>query len=184
VKFDTEQTGPIELPDCAELLATGEHTVALRMEGGSQMPYSVTLNYSSLKPNTSDDCKVHLEVSLADAKIDEGAATDVRAVVINRTGEKIPTPLAIVGLPGGLEPRHDQLKELVKAETISAYEVRGREVILYWRALEPEQRVEVPISVVAAIPGTYAGPASRAYLYYTDEDKIWVDALKVEIAPK
>jgi len=31
--------------------------------------------------------------------------------------------VAIVGLPGGLEPRHDQLKELVKAGRIAAYEV-------------------------------------------------------------
>jgi hypothetical protein len=89
--------------------------------------------------------------------------------------------MAIVGIPGGLEVRHDQLKELVKAGTIAAYEVKGREVVLYWRVLEAEQRVELPLSLVAAIPGTYTGPASRAYLYYTDEHKQWVDGLNVEI---
>ena len=57
------------------------------------------------------------------------------------------------------------------AGKIAAYEVRGREVILYWLALEAEQRVDVSISLIAAIPGTYTGPASRAYLYYTDEHK-------------
>ena len=29
--------------------------------------------------------------------------------------------------------------------------------------------------------GSYTGPASRAYLYYTDEHKQWVESLKVEI---
>jgi hypothetical protein len=57
-------------------------------------------------------------------------------------------------------------------------------VVLYWRALEAEQRVELPISLTAAIPGSYTGPASRAYLYYTDEHKQWVDGLAVEIAPR
>ena len=60
----------------------------------------------------------------------------------------------------------------------------GREVVLYWRSLKPEQRVELPISLVAEIPGTYTGPASRAYLYYTDEHKEWVEPLAVDITPK
>ena len=59
----------------------------------------------------------------------------------------------------------------------------GRDVVLYWRSLAAEQRVELPISLVAAIPGRYTGPASRAYLYYTDEDKFWVDPLRVTITP-
>ena len=59
----------------------------------------------------------------------------------------------------------------------------GREVVLYWRALAAEARVALPLSLVAAIPGTYTGPASRAYLYYTNEHKHWTDGLRVEIEP-
>ena len=92
--------------------------------------------------------------------------------------------MAVIGIPGGLEVRHDQLKELVDEGRIAAYEVRGREVVLYWRSLKKEQRVELPLSVVAAVPGTYTGPASRAYLYYTDELKHWNTGLQVEISPK
>ena len=35
-----------------------------------------------------------------------------------------------------------------------------------------------------AVPGSYTGPASRAYLYYTDEYKSWAPGLKVNIAPR
>jgi hypothetical protein len=73
---------------------------------------------------------------------------------------------------------------LVKAGTISAYEVLGREVVLYWRSLDKEARVELNLSLIGAVPGTYTGPASRAYLYYTDEHKQWCDGLKIEIEPK
>ena len=84
--------------------------------------------------------------------------TEARVVVINRTGEKVPTPMAIIGIPGGLEVRHDQLKELVKAGKIAAYEVLGRDLVLYWRAMEAEERVDLPISLVAAIPGNVHRP--------------------------
>ncbi len=179
-----ETQGAIVLPDVTDKLTPGEHEIEVRMDGGSAMPYSVACNYNTVKPNSGRDCKVHLECKLRDAKITEGAVTEANVVVINRTGETVPSPMAIVGIPGGLEVRHDQLKELVKAERIAAYEVIGREVVLYWRALEAEQRVELPISLTAAIPGNYTGPASRGYLYYTDELKTWVDGMAVEITAR
>ena len=182
--FDRQTTGVIELPAFAEMLLPGNHQVQIRMTNGSQMPYSVAVEYHSLKPASSSDCKLHLEVRLRDHRLDEGAATEAEVVVVNRTNEAIPTPIAIVGIPGGLEVRHDQLKELVKAGKIAAYEVLGREVVLYWRSLAKEERVEFPLSLIAAVPGKYTGPASRAYLYYTDEHKQWADGLQVEIAPK
>jgi hypothetical protein len=184
VAFDRKTTGAIELPAFAELLTPGKHQVQVFMTGGSQMPYAMAVTFHSLRPDSSEQCKLTLETSLRDKRIDEGAATEARVVVVNRTGETVPTPIAIIGIPGGLEVRHDQLKELVKSGKISAYEVLGREVVLYWRALEKEARVELPLSLVAAVPGKYTGPASRAYLYYTDEYKQWTEGLKVEIEPK
>jgi hypothetical protein len=182
VTFDEKTQGSISLPNLP-VLPAGKHSVEIRMTGGSQMPYSVAARFSRLKPDSSDDCRLHLEVSLANQKLTEGSVTETRVVVVNRSNETVPTPTAIIGLPGGLEVRHDQLKELVKAGTIAAYEVLGREVVLYWRALAPEARVALTLSLVAAIPGTYTGPASRAYLYYTNEHKQWTDGLRVEIEP-
>lgn len=184
VDFAADTEGAIELPDASEFLVPGKHQVQVQMTGGSQMPYSMTANYNRTKPDSSESCKLHLDASLHDERIEEGSVTEAAVTVINRTGESIPTPLAIIGIPGGLEVRHDQLKELVKEGTIAAYEVLGREVVLYWRALKAEERVDLPISLIAAIPGTYTAPASRAYLYYTDEHKHWVEGLKVCIDPK
>ncbi|MBW3596082.1 MAG: A-macroglobulin complement component [Planctomycetes bacterium] len=184
IPFAADTQGAIEQANIAELLSPGAHSLQISMNGGSPMPYSFAVDYYSLKPNSSEECQLHLETKLADEQIDEGAATEANVVVVNQSDEAIPTPLAIAGIPGGLEVRHDQLKELVEAGRIAAYEVKGREVVLYWRSLGPEERVELPLSLIAAIPGTYTAPASRAYLYYTDEHKMWVDGLKVEITPR
>jgi hypothetical protein len=184
VAFAPTTQGAIKLPDISEILDTGRHNVELKMTGGSSMPYAFTVRYYSEQPASSPECKVDVKVNLANAALDEGAITEANVTVANRTKETLPMTVAIVGLPGGLEPRHDQLKELVKAGTVAAYEVIGREVVLYWRGLAPEQQVTFPISVVAAVPGAYTGPASRAYLYYTDEFKTWTPGLKVHVRPK
>jgi hypothetical protein len=123
-------------------------------------------------------------VSLKDKQIVEGNVTEANVTVTNKDKETIPTPIAIVGIPGGLEVRHDQLKELVKANKIAAYEVIGRDVVLYWRELKGGEKVDLPLSLIAAIPGQYTAPASRAYLYYTDEFKQWVPGVSVDITPK
>ena len=184
VKFDKDTQGAIELGGFAKLLTPGKHRVQVKMTGGSQMPYSVAVSYNTLKPNSSDKCSLHLHTTLRDKTVEEGNVTETDVVVVNRTNEDVPNPIAIVGVPGGLEVRHDQLKELAKANRIAAYEVKGREVILYWRVLKAEQRVELPISLIAAVPGSYRGPASRAYLYYTDEHKHWTDPLAIEVTSK
>jgi len=192
--FDEETKGALKLPDIAALLTPGEHTVAVMMEGGSKMPYSIAIEFFAETPASSEACALRIETGLPglDAirdtphlrTVSEGEIAEVMVKVTNTTAEGLPTPLAIVGIPGGLEPRYDQLKELVEAGTIASFEVIGRDVVLYWREMQPEQVVELSISCIAAVPGTYTGPASRAYLYYTHEHKQWADGLTVQITPR
>ncbi|XAM01447.1 MG2 domain-containing protein [Phycisphaeraceae bacterium D3-23] len=189
--FDEETKGALRLPDIAALLTPGEHTVAVQMSGGSKMPYSIAIEFFAETPASSDECALRIETRLNAEQeeqgvgvVGEGEATEVVATITNTTAEGLPTPLAIVGIPGGLEPRYVQLKELVEQGTIASFEVIGRDVVLYWREMQPEQVVEVSISCIAAVPGTYTGPASRAYLYYTNEHKQWADGLTVQITPR
>ncbi len=184
VTFDEKTQGALKLPDIASLLGKGTHRIDLRMNGGASMPYSIAVDYNALTPDSAKESKVGLAVALAKGSLREGELVEATATVTNLSAKAIPTPIAIIGLPGGMEPRHDQLKELVKKGTIDAYEVIGREVVLYWRAMRAGQTIVVPLSLLAAVPGRYSGPASRAYLYYTDEHKTWVKGLEATIAPR
>ena len=99
--------------------------------------------------------------------------------------------VAVVGLPAGLKLPEDmkQLKDLVRlpldgtSPAVGHFELRGRELVLYWRDLAPKKVVDLSIDLIAAYPGEYRGPASRAYLYYNADHKHWVDPLTVSIAP-
>ncbi|PYS44655.1 MAG: A-macroglobulin complement component, partial [Acidobacteria bacterium] len=182
--FTAGTQGALVLPEFASGLGSGEHTVALKMEDGSSMPFSITVKYHSVLPDSAEQTQVGIQVALKDRQIQEGGVTEATVSIANKSDQAIPTPVAIVGIPGGLEVRHDQLKELVKSGKIDAYEVIGREVILYWRYLQAKDKFDLPVSLVAAVPGSYTGPASRAYLYYTDEYKNWAPGLKVSITPR
>jgi hypothetical protein len=184
IHFDDKTNGTIELPNFAKHLQAGRHEIALQMQDGTEMPYSLTVRYNTIKPNTAESCPLMMEMHLAEAELVEGAATEARVSMENITDQAQPMTVAIVGLPGGLEPRHDQLKELVKQELIAAYEVIDREVVLYWRAMKPNQRIELSLSLIAAVPGEYDAPAGRAYLYYTDENKHWITGSSVRIVPR
>lgn len=183
--FGVDTSGAIEMPDFSHALLPGDHTIEIAMEGGSRMPFSADIGYYTTKPASSAECPIELSTKLAAAKVREGETTEIGVTVKNLDGKDGQSMvLAVVGLPGGLEPRHEQLKELVKAGTVNAYEVIGRNVVLYFTTMEAGQETSFRIDTVAAIPGTYTGAASQAYLYYGDEHRHWVNGLKVEIEPR
>jgi uncharacterized protein YfaS (alpha-2-macroglobulin family) len=184
IKFTADSKEPLKFGDISDALKPGLHTVALQMEDGSQMPFSIAVNFNSTTPASDPQCKLRLETWLKDAQLPEGGITEARVVVTNKSDKDAATPVAIVGVPGGLEVRHDQLKELVKEGKIDAYEVNGREVVLYWRQIKAGAKADLSLSLTAAVPGTYTAPASRAYEYYTDEFKQWVEGATVKIAPR
>jgi len=58
----------------------------------------------------------------------------------------------------------------------------GNEVVLYWRSIK-ESKKALRLEGTAQAPGVYAGRASRAYEYYTDEHKAWAAGLVATITP-
>src|SRR6185295_10778133 len=134
--FTADTKGALVLPEFASELGPGKHMVALKMEDGSRMPFSVSVKYHSALPDSAEQTQVGIQVVLKDRQVQEGGVTEAIVSIVNKSDQAIPTPVAIVGIPGGLEVRHDQLKELVKSGRIAAYEVNGREVVLYWRYIK------------------------------------------------
>ncbi|KAJ5074214.1 macroglobulin / complement [Anaeramoeba ignava] len=190
-----EQKGALIFPDFSSFLQKGkENSIELKMIEGSTMPFVIQFSLTTPKPNSNPNCKVDLSTKLISQNendkeskmntIKQGEATEVEVIVTNKTDEGIPMTVAIIGLPGGLEVRYDQLKELVKKGIIASFEMIGaRELVFYWRAMKPKEIIKFSVDVIAAVPGIYTGPSSRVYLYYTNDEKIWVDPLKIEILP-
>ena len=161
--------------------------------GKNVFPYTLTATYRTLKPASAEQCAVKLSTHLDRPQAVEGETVHLTVTVENAEDKGQGMAIAIIGLPSGLTLPEDmkQLKDYALLRNngkekglIGAWEVRGRELVLYWRDLAPKQKIEVPLDLICQVPGEYTGPASRAYLYYNADHKHWVDALKVTITPK
>ncbi len=160
-------------------------------EGVKDLAYCVDISSHQIKPSSSETCPLRLSTNWAESEDDasddqrlqltDGQTAQVQVRLENSSSSGLPMTVAIIGLPGGVEPRNEQLDELKQQGKFDYYERSAREVVLYWRDVMPNSVHEISLDVTATIPGTYTGPASRAYLYYTAEEKLWAEPLFVEV---
>ncbi|MCS6900386.1 MAG: alpha-2-macroglobulin family protein, partial [Myxococcales bacterium] len=144
----------------------------IEVKGPDGVEYGFSIKYRTDYPNKGKP-QVELEVSgPRSARLGEGVK--LMATVMNKSNAGLPMVLVRVGIPGGLIYQTWQLDELKARRVIDFYETREREVILYFRGMAPKAKVEVPIQLLATVPGRYTSPASQAYLYYTDEHRSMV----------
>jgi hypothetical protein len=195
----SQDTMVLELTDAdLKKLKQGQNEVRIEVTGDNELPAKISWSYHTLQPPSADKCPIKLTTKLDKDKVNEGETVRLTAIIENASDSSQSMTTAIIGLPAGLSLPEDlkQLQELAKQRTplagkdvpqegaISYYEVRGREVVLYWRGLDVGQRVEVPLDLIARVPGNYRGPASRAYLYYGADAKCWTAPLSVGITAK
>jgi hypothetical protein len=166
-------------------LSPGPQTLRLELEGGGEaLPWALDVAYHSEQPADDPEAKVALTTSLRTPTVREGDPIAIDVELENRTDGALPMTLAIVGLPAGLELPTRVLEDLQRADTFAFWELRGRELALYWRDLAPGARRRFTLDAIARIPGRSTGPASRAYLYYTPQQRRWAAPLQVEVAPR
>jgi uncharacterized protein YfaS (alpha-2-macroglobulin family) len=165
-----------------QLLTPGEHTLRLELEGGGDaLPWACDVTYHAEQPADDPAAKVAIRTQLRSATVAEGATVALDVEVRNVTGEGQPMTLAIVGLPAGLEVPTRVLEDLQKGGQFAFWELQGRELALYWRDMAPNAVRTVTLDLVARVPGRTTGPASRAYLYYTPDQKRWAAPLAIEV---
>ncbi len=181
----------IPVPDAGSALKPGANELRAEVTGKNTYPYTLAWSYRTLQPPSAEGCAVRLATSLDRTDIDEGGSARLRVQLENVSGKGQGMAVAIVGLPAGLKLPDDfkQLREMKqlrdgKPGLIGSFEVRGRELILYWRDLAPDAKIDLAIDVVARVPGQFRGPASRAYLYYTPELKHWTAPLEATVKAK
>jgi hypothetical protein len=173
------------------ILKPGKNNLRIEITGKSVFPYTAAWSYRTLKPASAANVPVRLDAKLDRDNVKEGDTVRLTATVENVSGKGQGMAVAILGLPAGLTIPEDmkQLKDLARLRndgtergTIDFFEIRGRELVLYWRDMAPGKKIDVGIDLIARVPGEYRGPASRAYLYYNADPKHWIEPLSITIS--
>lgn len=182
--FGAGEHDPITF-DLWPLLNPGEHSLTVQLVGGGgPLPWACDVEYRSEQPADDPACVLDLRATLRSPRVAEGESVAVDLVVTNRTQEGQPMTIAVVGIPAGLEVPTAALNDLQRGGAFAFWELRGRELALYWRDLAPGAVRELTLDLLARVPGRSVGPASRAYLYYTPDQKRWARPLAVEVTTK
>ncbi len=182
--YEAGEQDPIVLGQLEQSLPVDDKNHIITIEsGGSQhaLPYTMLISWNTDLPRSSDSAKVFLRTKLMNANIRMGETVRLTTTVRNVTDTGLPMTIAVVGIPGGLTPQPWQLKELQEKGVYDFYEIIGREVVFYYRQIQPNEEKEINLDLKAEIPGTYESPASCAYLYYTSEFKSWDKAAPITI---
>jgi hypothetical protein len=163
-------------------LAAGEHDLRVEVDGGgTPLAWTCEVAYHAEQPADDPAAPLALAATLRAPTAVEGDTVALDVVVRNTTGTVVPTPIAIVGLPAGCDLPTRVLEDLQRAEAFAFWELRGRELVLYWRELAAGAEQKLTLDLVARVPGTTSGPASRAYPYYSPAAKRWAAPLAVEV---
>ncbi|MCE9530738.1 MAG: alpha-2-macroglobulin [Planctomycetes bacterium] len=175
----------LDIDNPEEIFKSGANEAKVEITTKEAYPFSLSWSCSTSKPVSAEKCAVELATKLDRNQMVEGESVRVDVSLKNKLTTDHGMAVAIVGIPGGCRLPAD-LKELTKLRedgVISYYEIRGRELVLYWRSLKPSQKIDLSFGLIAEVPGDYTGPASRGYLYYNADHKNWIEPLKVTIAP-
>lgn len=189
--FTNQDSGPIvvEIPDADATFKPGITEVRVETTTKESYPLSVAWSCRTRQPISSPECAVKLDTKLNKATMSEGESVRLDVSVQNLQDKAHGMVIAIVGIPAGLKLPEDmkQLKALTDKPvdgtepTISYWETRGRELVIYWRGMTPNQAITFGLDLIAETPGEYRGPASRAYLYYNADHKHWIAPVDVTI---
>ncbi len=180
-----------ELDEKALELPGGETLITLDLSGGNRFPCLVSWSYHTDTPPSSPKASIRLATSLDRTVVAEGESVRLNLAVRNTNQSKSGMVMVLVGLPASLSVPTDarQLIDYTRAPPggeprLAAWEQRGNELALYWRAMKPGQEITLPLDLEARIPGETHGQASRSYQYYSPDDISWVQGLRLKVNPR
>ncbi|MGH1337293.1 MAG: MG2 domain-containing protein [Aureispira sp.] len=172
----------IVLPNFGKHLKNGRQKITVQYANTTMpMPWDVEITYTTRLPQNSSDCPFSLETKLPKAQVNMGENIRLSTTLVNTTDKGQPMTMAMIGIPAGLSVQAWQLKELQEKKVFDYYELFEGYVVLHYEQMTPNQSKTVHLDLKADIPGNYEAPASSAFLYYTNEHKVWAQPERLVI---
>lgn len=180
--YEKGTKGEIVIEGLEKYIKEDSKTISVKFMGTKDpLPYSVDISWSTYTPVNDRECKVSLETKLSKKESKVGETVRLTTTLKNTSDGGLPMTIALIGIPSGLSVQPWQLKELLDKKRVDFYEINKNYLILYYRQLIPKAEQVIHLDLKSEIPGNYEAPASSAYLYYTNEHKVWTGGERVVI---
>jgi hypothetical protein len=164
----------IALPHLAQYLKNGKQKITVQYANTkTPMPWDVEVSYTTRLPQTAPECPFALTTKLPNKSVKMGENIRLTTTLTNTTDKGQAMTMAMIGIPAGLSVQAWQLQELQEKKVFDYYELFEGYVVLHYEQMTPNEIKTVHLDLKADIPGNYEAPASSAFLYYTNEHKVW-----------
>ena len=159
-------------------LSPGKNRLVLSLTGGNRLP----LRHNGPLPHgrtLAAAGTVAIERGDPSSQVELGQTAQLSATLSNDSDSPVPLPLAILGLPAGMEVHAEQLQEMKRQGVLADFVVRPRNVVCCWRWLPAQGLLQ------ARSHGRHCRQvpaASRAYLLENPEQAATVKPIEIEVS--
>ncbi len=166
-----ENSDLMRLFDLKDSTQKGENQVQIRMSGeGSALYQIVGRFYLPWREKVVDEhAPMDIQVSYDKTELVKDDMLTANVVVTNNRPERANMVIVDLGIPPGFEVQAGDLNEHVSSETISRFNLTGRQIIVYLDYVDQKQPVTFSYRLKAKFPVKAKTPKSTVYEYYNPD---------------
>ncbi|MFN0036128.1 MAG: carboxypeptidase regulatory-like domain-containing protein [Saprospiraceae bacterium] len=180
--FSNAQMNRVEIKDLEQFFANGNPRVEVFFEGtNTAIPFDLEIKYAARTPRNAPHCPLSFKTELGKTTASVGETLRLTATLKNETSETQASPMVVLGIPAGLTLQPWQLKKLVDEKQCDFYELWDGFAVFHYERLAPNESRQLALDLRADVAGTFEAPASQAFLYYQNEQRVWSKPERVSV---
>jgi len=176
--FSTQDPKRIELAGLEQFFTHNDPRVEVFFEGkngrpAAVIPFDLEIKYASRLPRNTANCPISLTTSLGKTTAQVGETVRLSTVLKNTSKEMAASPMVILGIPAGLNLQPWQLKKLMDEKHCDFYELWDGYAVFHFEKLAAGESRTLNLDLRADVSGVFEAPASQAFLYYQNDQRVW-----------
>ena len=176
--FSTQSPNRIEMAGLEQFFTHNDPRVEVFFESkngqpAAVIPFDLEIKYASRLPRNTANCAISLKTELGKTAARVGETVRLSTVLKNESKEAVASPMVVLGIPAGLNLQPWQLKKLMDEKHCDFYELWDGYAVFHFEALAAGESRTLNLDLRADITGTFEAPASQAFLYYQNDQRVW-----------
>ncbi len=180
--FSTKDPKRIEIKNLEQYFTSNDPRLEVFFDNPKAViPFDLEVKYASRQPRNAPNCPLAFKTELGSKSVSVGETVRLSATLQNTTQAVQASPMVVLGIPAGLTLQPWQLKKLVDEKKCDFYELWDGFAVFHFEQIAPGETRSLDLDLRADIAGAFEAPASQAFLYYSNDQRVWSKPERLEI---
>ena len=178
-----QSTKNIELKGLERYFSSADPEIEVFFEKMTKAPtFDLEIQYASRQPRNAKNCPLQFATELEQTQAQVGQTVRLRASLQNKTADELASPMMVIGIPAGLSLQPWQLKKLMDEKQCDFYELWDGFAVFHFERLAASATKNLALDLRVEVAGTFEAPASQAFLYYDNDQRVWSKPGRITLA--